>query len=112
MPSHIFVQLGMWERAARSNEASVSATIKDHQGDTIDKYDWHSYSWLVAAYAELGQLKQARKLLDELAARLAKEDHAIPRFAYSEAVHLYLEDSGAWEQLDELLNPIASPLPL
>jgi tetratricopeptide (TPR) repeat protein len=112
MPSHIFVQLGMWERAARSNEASVAATMKDHAKDTIDTYDWHSYSWLVAAYAELGQLQRARKLLDDLAARLGKEDHAGPRFAYSEAVHLYLEDSGAWEQLDELLKPIASPLPV
>jgi tetratricopeptide (TPR) repeat protein len=112
MPSHIFVQLGMWERVARSNEAAWAASQKDAQGKKIDDYDWHTYAWLGAAYAELGQEKRARKLLDDLAARLAREDGAEPRFGYSLAAHLYLTDSEAWAQLDEVLQPIASHLPL
>ena len=81
MPTHIFVQLGMWDRVARSNEVAWAASEKDSQGKPIDKYDWHSYSWLAAAYSELGQLKRAASLMNELAARMAKEDNSDPRFA-------------------------------
>jgi hypothetical protein len=112
MPSHIFVQLGMWERVARSNEAAWPASENDAKGKPIDKYDWHSYSWLAAAYLELGQHQRASRLLDELRERMAKEDHADPRFAYSLIAHLYLTDADAWERIDELLKPIASHLPL
>jgi hypothetical protein len=31
---------------ARSNEAAWAASEKDSRGKEIDKYDWHSYSWL------------------------------------------------------------------
>src|SRR5581483_5997323 len=88
MPTHIFVQLGMWDRVARSNEVAWAASQKDSQGKTIDVYDWHSYSWLAAAYLELGQVKKAEQLVNDLAARIAKEDNSDPRFAYSLIAHL------------------------
>jgi tetratricopeptide (TPR) repeat protein len=112
MPTHIFVQLGMWERVARSNEAAWAASQKDQRGHTIDKYDWHSYAWLASAYLELGQVKRAERLLKDLAERLAKEDNADPRFAYSVMAHLLLTDGDAWDRMDEILRPISSHLPM
>jgi tetratricopeptide (TPR) repeat protein len=111
MPSHIFVQLGMWERVARSNEVAWPASQKEAAGKPIDKYDWHSYSWLAAAHLELGQHGKARKLLDELASAIAREDNRDPRFAYSLIARLYLNETGAWDHADEILRPIAGPLP-
>lgn len=67
---------------------------------------------MTASYLELGQLERARRLLDELAQRSAKEDHADPRFAYALMAHQYLTDADAWDHLDEILKPIASHLPL
>jgi tetratricopeptide (TPR) repeat protein len=112
MPSHIFVQLGLWERVARSNEIAWAASQKDAQGKPIDKLDWHSYSWLAAAYLELGQVKRAETLLHDLGARIAREDNSDPRFAYSLIAHLLVTDAEAWDRVDELVKPIASHLPL
>jgi hypothetical protein len=88
MPSHIFVQLGMWDRVARSNEAAWAASQKDARGLSVDKLDWHSYAWLSAAYLELGQHKRAAQLLSELAARIGREDDVELRLAYSLVSHL------------------------
>jgi hypothetical protein len=112
MPSHIFVQLGMWERVARSNEAAWAASENDERGHPIDKFDWHSYSWLAAAYLELGQVKRAERLLADLRDRLAREDSANPRFAYSLIAHLFVTDAEAWNRLDEIAKPLAAHLPL
>jgi hypothetical protein len=111
MPTHIFVQLGMWERVARSNEAAWAASQADAKGKPIDKYDLHAYSWLAAAYLELGQAKRAEKLRAELAEWIAKEDHAYARVAYSDIAHLFVTDADAWDRLDPILKPISSPLP-
>ncbi len=112
MPTHIFVQLGMWDRVARSNEVAWAASQKEERGRSIDKLDWHAYSWLAAAYLELGQLKRAEGLLHELGERLAREDNSDPRFAYSLIAHLLVTDAGAWDRVDEIVKPIASHLPL
>jgi tetratricopeptide (TPR) repeat protein len=111
MPSHIFVQLGMWERVQRSNVAAWAASEKDSAGKSIEDYDWHTYSWLMASAIELGQHKRAGELLAALRDRLAKQDNADPRFSYSLMVHLYAAETGAWDQLDALLAPLDKALP-
>jgi tetratricopeptide (TPR) repeat protein len=53
MPSHIFLQLGMWDRVARSNQEAYEASAKwvERKGLSIDKRDYHSLQW--RAYANL-----------------------------------------------------------
>jgi tetratricopeptide (TPR) repeat protein len=53
MPSHIFLQHGMWDRVAQSNQASYDASAKwvERKGLSIDKRDYHSLQW--RAYANL-----------------------------------------------------------
>jgi tetratricopeptide (TPR) repeat protein len=53
MPSHIFLQHGMWDRVARSNQESYDASAKwvERKGLSIDKRDYHSLQW--RAYANL-----------------------------------------------------------
>ena len=57
MPSHIFLQLGMWERVVASNEDAVAASEAwvERRGHARDKIDLHSLSWLHYARLQLGQ---------------------------------------------------------
>ena len=75
MPSHIFFQLGMWRRAAASDEDAYQAgeawiarkqLSKEHR-------EFHSLSWLTYTYLQLGQKEKsewtvqvARDTADEL----------------------------------------------
>ena len=57
MPSHIFLQLGMWPEAAASNEASWTASM------AAGEPDFHSLHWLLYAYLQQGRAEDARPLL-------------------------------------------------
>lgn len=65
MPSHIFVQLGMWAEAAASNEAaweSSDAWMK-RKNLGLSVRDYHSLHWLLYAYLQQGRYNQAEQLL-------------------------------------------------
>ena len=65
MPSHIFVQLGMWPEAAASNESaweSSDAWMK-RKNLSLSVRDYHSLHWLLYAYAQQGRYKEAEQLL-------------------------------------------------
>jgi tetratricopeptide (TPR) repeat protein len=65
MPSHIFLQLGMWPEAAASNEAaweSSDAWMK-RKNLSVNVRDYHSLHWLLYAYLQQGRYKKAEGLL-------------------------------------------------
>jgi hypothetical protein len=68
MPSHIFLQLGMWDDAARSNEQSYAASKAWVEREHLpsSKRDLHSLSWLQYAYLQQHRFDDARRLPDEL----------------------------------------------
>ena len=113
MPSHIFVQLGMWRDVVASNERAYAASVEWEKlrGHTPSNYDWHSYSWLVAAHLELGQLAVARKLTEEAGALLvaAKDDSAGLRSNYTMMVANYATQTGRWGELEAMLAPVFAP---
>ncbi|HEU4932739.1 MAG TPA: hypothetical protein VFT48_11695 [Pyrinomonadaceae bacterium] len=66
MPSHIFLQLGMWPEAAASNEAaweSSDAWMK-RKNLPLSVRDYHSLHWLLYAYLQQGRYNDAEKLLN------------------------------------------------
>jgi tetratricopeptide (TPR) repeat protein len=71
MPSHIFVQLGMWPEAVKANEAAYALSkewvAREHAAS--DKRDLHSLSWLQYAYLQMHRAADARRLLDEVPAK-------------------------------------------
>jgi len=114
MPSHIFVQLGMYAESAASNEDSWAASVAEPSRPGAPKEahgDFHSYSWLAASYFELGQRKKAEELLAGLRARIAKADVPYLRFAYASIVTMDLTHGQRKDRLDELLAPLEKPLP-
>jgi tetratricopeptide (TPR) repeat protein len=60
MPSHIFLQLGMWDDAARSNEAAYALSKEWKQPDH------HSLSWLQYIYLQQHRAADAKRLLSEV----------------------------------------------
>ena len=65
MPSHIFLQLGMWSEAAASNEASWEASDAwmKRKNLPLNVRDYHSLHWLMYAYLQQGRYNDAEKLL-------------------------------------------------
>ncbi|MEK6334725.1 MAG: tetratricopeptide repeat protein [Acidobacteriota bacterium] len=65
MPSHIFLQLGMWPEAAASNESaweSSDAWMKrKHLSPNVR--DYHSLHWLLYVYLQQGRYSKAEELL-------------------------------------------------
>jgi hypothetical protein len=70
MPSHIFLALGMWDDVAASNEASWAASEARRQRLRLplDERGYHALSWLQYTYLQQGRLRDARRLLAEMAA--------------------------------------------
>ncbi|HEY6463271.1 MAG TPA: hypothetical protein VIY73_24055, partial [Polyangiaceae bacterium] len=113
MPSHVFAQLGMWRDVVASNEQAYAASVawEKSRGHTPSEYDWHSYSWLVAAHLELGQPAAARKLIDEARALLvaANDDSSALRFSYTMMVGNYATQTGRWDELEAMIAPVFAP---
>lgn len=60
MPSHIFIQLGMWPQVSNSNQSAYDAAVAlfepgDNAGDMVHALDWGQYGDL-----QLGNIERAR----------------------------------------------------
>jgi hypothetical protein len=100
MPSHIFVQLGQWDRVAASNEDSWAASVAwtERRGLPVEKRDFHSLSWLAYAYLQQGRYGKARDVL-EIARREARSTDSArvaSSLASIEARHLI--ETRAWAE--------------
>ncbi len=70
MPAHAFLQAGMWDEAALSDEASWNASIAwaKRRGLPISSRDFHSLAWLQYEWTQQGRFsktKEAIKFVDE-----------------------------------------------
>ena len=63
MPSHIFTRVGYWKELIASNAASVRAA----KADKAASDQLHGQDYMVYAYLQLGQDKNARAVIDEMA---------------------------------------------
>ncbi len=115
MPSHTFVHLGMWRDVVPSNERAYASSVawEKSRGHTANKYDWHSYSWLVAANLELGHHARAQKLVDDVRTVILamKDDTAEIRGAYIDMVAHYAVVTGRWAEVEALVAPVFTPVP-
>jgi len=112
MPSHIFVQLGLWDDAASSNErAWVVSAAESRARNAPASASWHTLSWLEYAYLQQGRRRAARALVDTALSRLGPRGDTLkgidPRFALDEMRFLYSANTGdwAWEPAPEVHVP-------
>jgi len=68
MPSHIFVQLGMWDRVVASNIDAYQASVDwvQRRGHSRAKQDFHSLSWLHYGYLQQGRYQDADRIFDKI----------------------------------------------
>ena len=106
MPSHIFVQLGMWPEAAASNESSWAASdawVK-RKGLPILRRDYHSLQWLLYVYLQQGRQGKAEELLS----LMQKAVREMPDAARLKGTHdmmaaTFVVETERWDQAAKLL---------
>ncbi len=98
MPSHIFIQRGMWEQVSKSNRSAYDAAVElwepgDSVGDTVHALDWGQYGDL-----QRGDYEQAaswRKALDEVVEKSAAAERAVSSVPLLRA--RYIVETESWE---------------
>jgi hypothetical protein len=102
MPSHIFIQLGMWPEAAASNESSwaTSDAWVKRKNYSIERRDYHSLSWLEYVYLQQGRIREAEAQLALMQRSIAELGAPIRGSAYIYAV--FIAETGRWELIDKL----------
>jgi hypothetical protein len=93
MPSHIFVQLGMWREVESSNTAAFAASEK------IGRPDWHSFRWLADARIELGKPQTVLPMLSQL----HPADSLEQRWVYALILQMYFSSGAGGAPWDEAL---------
>src|SRR5204862_2692302 len=68
MPPHIFLQLGLWHDAARSDRAAFAASDRwvKRKGLPPAMRSYHALSWLQYELLQLGRYKEARDTIGEI----------------------------------------------
>ena len=87
MPSHFFTRLGLWQESIDSNRASAAAGKAYYAKlgkDTVWDQTLHALDYVVYAYLQTGQDKQARAVLEELGAMQKSEPESfVAAYAYA-----------------------------
>jgi tetratricopeptide (TPR) repeat protein len=106
MPSHIFTRLGLWSDSIQSNLASQQSAHQ--QGDTLGEL--HAMDYLVYAYLQTGQDKNANEVIQELKAmsKLDMSNFGIAYAATAMPVRLAVE-RGRWTEAANLTIPTDAP---
>ncbi|HUE23156.1 MAG TPA: hypothetical protein VMQ86_15830 [Bryobacteraceae bacterium] len=102
MPSHIFVQLGMWQDVADCNivayKAAVDLIARMHLPE--GREDFHTLSWLEYANLMLGKFEEARGNVD-LAKQAADRNPQNKNVSqqYHTMLARYILETGKWERI-------------
>ncbi|MEW6452021.1 MAG: hypothetical protein AB1490_15305 [Pseudomonadota bacterium] len=99
MPSHIFTRVGYWKESVESNTASVKAAKVDKSvSDQL-----HGMDYMVYAYLQLAQDKNARAVIDEMLAS-QNFDPSIQgaNFAVAASPARYAVERGDWTAASQL----------
>jgi hypothetical protein len=87
MPSHIFTRLGLWQESIDSNKASAEAGLAYYAQlgkDTVWDQTLHALDYVVYAYLQIGQDRQARAVLEHLGAmQKAEPESFVAAYAYA-----------------------------
>ena len=109
MPSHIYVQLGRWDKLSVANTASYEASARRSERKhlhAIEGHAFHAMFWLHYAYLMQGNFAKADEAL-ALAERHSKDTAAGPRggqFEVMQARHII--ETARWRTVD--VTPIVA----
>ena len=100
MPSHIFIQLGMWAEAAASNESSwaTSDAWVKRKNHSIERRDYHSLGWLEYVYLQQGRVKEAEAQLALMQKSMADLGAPIRGYPYMAAT--FIVETERWDLIE------------
>ena len=97
MPSHIFTRQGLWEESIETNRRSA-ATSKSHF-DSLHAMDYLEYAYLQGA-----RDRDAKRVLDEVAAiKKVDREHLVTAYALAAIPARYALELGRWADAARLL---------
>jgi tetratricopeptide (TPR) repeat protein len=114
MPSHIFLQLGMWPEVVASCEsawATSDAWVK-RKNLPLRMRDYHSLQWLHYAYLQQGRYSKAEELLALVRKNMvdfAAGNKPGPNpfgGSYTEMVAAFVVETERWDSAEALLAPL------
>jgi len=101
MPSHIFVQLGMWDDVVASNVVAYKAAVDLAEQKNLPRgrEDFHTLSWLQYAYLQQGNVAEADKAL--ATAKMVADRDASPRVrdGYAAMKARQIVETARWEKI-------------
>jgi tetratricopeptide (TPR) repeat protein len=110
MPSHIYVQLGMWQQAAASNVVAYKAAMDVNTRLKLaeGREDFHTLSWLAYANLMMGRFDEAKQNVDlaRQAADRNPKNRGVQNGYLSMRARNILE-TGQWEKI-QLDSPAAA----
>jgi tetratricopeptide (TPR) repeat protein len=102
MPSHIFSRLGLWQEMVEANRASYLAAKAELTEKTLDigTYDaLHAIDYMVFGLLQQAKDKEAKQLLDEVAAiRKVNVENFVAAYAFAAIPSRYALERGDWKQ--------------
>jgi tetratricopeptide (TPR) repeat protein len=109
MPSHIFIRLGLWQEAIRSNldaEASAKAfAVRNKMAGAWDE-QLHAMDYLAYAYLQSAQDKQALGVLDEMLKLKSVEPQTFKvAYAFAAIPARYVLERKRWDEATKLTLP-------
>src|SRR5437867_4918800 len=101
MPSHIFVQLGLWDDVVASNVVAYKAAVDLAEKRSLPRgrEDFHTLSWLQYAYLQQGKVDEAQKCVDQAKAVADKDTAPNIRDGYASMKARQVVESAKWEKL-------------
>lgn len=109
MPSHIFVQLGLWDDVIESNEVAYKAAVAlaDAKNLPRGREDFHTLSWLQYAYLQQGKIEDAAAALATAKAVAEKDKNPAVANGYAGMRARQVVESGHWASVPAPVPPAA-----
>ena len=119
MPSHIFLQLGMWPEAAASNESAWESSDNwmRQKKLPLSVRDYHSLHWLMYAYLQQGRYNKAEqllKLMKQVMAESTYDNKLRPDYYennYANMAAAFVVETERWDLANELFPVSKTPAP-
>jgi len=119
MPSHIFLQLGMWPEAAASNESAWESSDNwmKRKKLPLSVRDYHSLHWLLYAYLQQGRYSKAEqllKLMKQVMAESTYDNKLRPGYYennYANMAAAFIVETERWDLANELFPVDKTPAP-
>jgi tetratricopeptide (TPR) repeat protein len=108
MPSHIFVQLGMWDDVVASNIVAYKAAVDLAEAKKLPRgrEDFHTLSWLQYGYLQQGKFDDAQKCVDQAKAVADKDPAPNVRDGYASMKARQITETEKWEKLALAAGPV------